>query len=162
MFKTKFKKINSTEFQNNNCLREECIHNEGIVIYWYKNNKLHREDGPAVEFSNGKHLEWMINDEHHRNDGPAIICEDGTQAWYYNGSAHREDGPAIIRADGTKEWYFNGKLHRVDGPAIESPDGNQEWWENGVEIRKVTFDLKALKILESMQSISKYYKTTDV
>jgi len=29
---------------------------------WYLNGKLHREDGPAIEFSNGN-KEWWLNDE---------------------------------------------------------------------------------------------------
>ena len=30
--------------------------------YWYLNDKLHREDGPAVERTNGS-KEWYLNDE---------------------------------------------------------------------------------------------------
>ena len=52
---------------------------------WYLNGKLHREDGPAVEYANG------------------------TKSWYLNGELHREDGPAIEYADGDKEWQLNGK-----------------------------------------------------
>ena len=39
--------------------------------YWYKDGKLHREDGPAVIFKNGD------------------------QQWYKEGRLHREDGPAV-------------------------------------------------------------------
>ena len=28
--------------------------------YWYLNEKLHRENGPAIEYSDG-HKEWWIN-----------------------------------------------------------------------------------------------------
>ena len=28
--------------------------------YWYQNDKLHREDGPAVEYANGSRI-WYIN-----------------------------------------------------------------------------------------------------
>ena len=51
---------------------------------WYLNGKLHREDGPAVERSNG-HKEWFINGELHREDGPAIEYVDGTKKWWING-----------------------------------------------------------------------------
>ena len=44
--------------------------------YWYLNGKLHREDGPAVEWSNGS-KEWWLNGELHREDGPAVECVDG-------------------------------------------------------------------------------------
>jgi hypothetical protein len=77
---------------------------------WYKlgTNQLHREDGPAIEHSDGtKH--WYLNGKRHREDGPAIEFPDGTKEWYLNGKYHREDGPAIEFSDGTKIWYLNGK-----------------------------------------------------
>jgi len=46
--------------------------------------KLHREDGPAVEYANGDKL-WYINDECHREDGPAIEYTNGDKEWYVNG-----------------------------------------------------------------------------
>jgi len=60
------------------------IHDNGTK-YWYLNNKLHRTDGPAVEFA------------------------DGTKEWYLNGKRHRTDGPAVELANGIKEWYLNDK-----------------------------------------------------
>jgi len=47
--------------------------------------------------------------EVHREDGPAVEESDGYKAWYINGEPHREDGPAIECADGRKYWYINGK-----------------------------------------------------
>ena len=74
---------------------------------WRVNNKLHRDDGPAVEYINsGK--EWWINGIRHRDDGPAIEYDNGDLYWYQNGELHREDGPAMVDADGTKEWYLHG------------------------------------------------------
>ena len=52
---------------------------------WYQNGKLHREDGPAIEWS------------------------DGNREWYKNGKLHRLDGPAVEDADGYKVWYIEGK-----------------------------------------------------
>ena len=54
---------------------------------WYRNamGQLHRDDGPAVEWSNG------------------------TKSWYQNGLRHRTDGPAIEYSDGGKVWYINGE-----------------------------------------------------
>ena len=66
----------------------------------------------------------------HREDGPAIIDADGRKEWYQNGEYHREDGPAYLDADGYKAWYINGKLHRTDGPAAIWSDGIHEWWIN--------------------------------
>jgi hypothetical protein len=53
--------------------------------YWYLTGKLHREDGPAVEYASG------------------------TKYWYLNGERHREDGPAIEYPSGDKYWRLNGK-----------------------------------------------------
>ena len=76
--------------------------------FWYLNEKLHRVDGPAIEFADGT-KDWWLNGYRHREDGPSLEDADGTKAWYLNDKLHREDGPAIEDADGTKEWYLNGK-----------------------------------------------------
>ena len=73
---------------------------------WYLNGKLHRADGPAVEYSDG-HKEWWLNNKLHREDGPAVKRTNGSKAWYLNGQRHREDGPAVKRTNGSKEWYLN-------------------------------------------------------
>ena len=44
----------------------------------------------------------------HREDGPAIIYSDGTKKWFLKGKLHRKGGPAIEYPDGTCEWYENG------------------------------------------------------
>jgi len=75
---------------------------------WYLNGKLHREDGPAVEWSDGsKH--WLLNGKLHREDGPAVERSDGTKQWFLNGEPHREDGPAVDRSDGIKYWFLHGE-----------------------------------------------------
>jgi hypothetical protein len=50
---------------------------------------------------------WYVNNKLHREDGPAIECIDGTKHWYINGKLHREDGPAIEYIGGDKSWYLN-------------------------------------------------------
>ena len=55
-------------------------------IYYYKNGKLHREDGPAIEY------------------------EDGDCYWFKDGMLHREDGPAVIYEDGDKWYYINDEM----------------------------------------------------
>jgi len=79
---------------------EVTVHNEKTE--WRQNNKLHREGGPAVEYSGGT-KKWYLNGELHRNDGPAIL--------YSNGELHREDGPAVECRNSDKEWYLNGKQY---------------------------------------------------
>ena len=87
---------------------------------WYKNGKLHREEGPAIEWA------------------------DGPKEWYKNGQRHREDGPAIEYCNG-KEWWVNGQYHREDGPAVEYINGHKEYWINGEEMSAVEFLLKVGK-----------------
>jgi len=107
---------------------------------WYWNGSLHREDGPAVEGTDGR-KEWYRNGLLHRDDGPAIERENGDKAWYRNGLLHREDGPVIERANGSKEWYRNGLFHREYGPAVEGANGRKEWWRNGVQVKPFTESL---------------------
>jgi len=76
--------------------------------YYYVNNVVHREDGPAVEFSDGTRY-WCKNGLYHRDNGPAIETCHGTKIWYKEGNRHREDGPAIEYSDGNRYWYLNDK-----------------------------------------------------
>lgn len=91
--------------------------------------------------------EWWLNGKLHREDGPAIEYADGTKEWRRNGKLHREDGPAIEWEDGTRRWFVKGKLHREDGPAVELPGGTKWWYLNGVEVvYKFPFSLKKKKV----------------
>jgi len=45
----------------------------------------------------------------HREDGPAVEWSDGHKEWFLNGILHREDGPAIEYVDGSKSWHLNGE-----------------------------------------------------
>jgi hypothetical protein len=59
--------------------------NNDITIaysYWYKNGKLHRDgDLPAVEFADGT-KKYYKNNNLHRINGPAIVNPNGTEYWY--------------------------------------------------------------------------------
>jgi len=68
---------------------------------WWLNDKLHREDGPAIEYASGSKF-WWLNDKLHREDGPAIECADGYKAWYLNGKCLTEK-EFIKRTSKTKE-----------------------------------------------------------
>jgi hypothetical protein len=109
-------------------------------IRWYNDKeKLHRLDGPAIEYGYG-HKEWYVDGERHRLDGPAIECANGHKEWYVDGERHRLDGPAIEYADGYKSWYVNGERHRLDGPAIEYADGYKSWYVNGKKMTEKEFN----------------------
>jgi hypothetical protein len=86
-----------------------CLRLKREAFYWYKEGKLHRIDGPAIEYKNG------------------------TKFWYLKGLRHREDGPAVEYSDGRKEWFQNGIRHRIDGPAIEYPNARIAWYIEGEE-----------------------------
>ena len=119
------------------------VDNEGTV-YWYKDAKrtiLHREDGPAVECTDGSKY-WYINGKQHREDGPAAEWSNGDKSWWINGELHREDGPAIEWADGTKRWYLYGKQHREDGPAIECANGTKHWFLGSKELTEQEFNMR--------------------
>lgn len=83
---------------------------------------------------------WF-NENHklHREDGPAVIYTDDSCEWWICGKRHREDGAAIIRSSGHKEWWMNGQRHRDDGPARQLADGSKEWWINGVKLTQTEF-----------------------
>ncbi len=118
---------------------------------------------------------WKYHDRLHRLDGPAIIWNDGKKEWYLHGDRHRSDGPAIEWPDGKTELYlfgkqvlslnpqkemqingrnyrlmqyeveitnfrtvyrYDGKIHREGGPAIIRMDGVEEWYVNGKQHRE--------------------------
>jgi hypothetical protein len=97
---------------------------------WYKNNNLHREDGPARIWDNGTQ-EWYKHNKLHHEGGPARIYSNGLQEWWINGRKHRADGPAVIFSSEHEEWWLNGKRHRLDGPAVIKSGGIQDWYSNG-------------------------------
>ncbi len=68
------------------------------TIRYRVNGSLHREDGPAVIYSNGDKF-WYQNGKFH-----------GDKYWFQNDRYHREDGPAIEYANGDKSWYYNGEI----------------------------------------------------
>ena len=61
---------------------EKTVSEDGTIFYKL-NGKLHREDGPAIEFSDGTKW-WFLHDDRHRLDGPAIEHSDGYKEWWIN------------------------------------------------------------------------------
>jgi len=77
--------------------------------YWYFNGKLHRVDGPAVEYVHG-HKEWWLNGKLHRVDGPAVELDDGTKEWYLNGEKLTESAFNALQ-----KTSCHGKVVEIDG-----------------------------------------------
>ena len=85
--------------------------------------------------------EWLnLDNQRHREDGPAVEYSDGDKSWWINDQRHREDGPAIEWSNGDKEWWINGQKHCEDGPAIEYANGHKEWWINGQKLTEQEFN----------------------
>ena len=51
--------------------------------------------------------EWTLNGKLHRTDGPAVEYANGDKFWYLNGKLHRTDGPAVEYYDGSVDWFLN-------------------------------------------------------
>ena len=67
------------------------------------------ENEPILTIKPNGDKEWRVDGRLHRTDGPAVEYADGSKLWYQNGQRHRTDGPAIEYTDGRKEWWVNGK-----------------------------------------------------
>ena len=81
---------------------------------WYLNDKLHREDGPAVEYADGTKC-WYLNDELHREDGPAEEWPNGYKFWYLDGKEVTEEEHKRLTSKATCE----GKVVEIDGVKYE-------------------------------------------
>jgi len=94
-------------------------------------NIMDKSNQPTCEIDWHGNKRWYLNGRRHREDGPAIESSNGYKGWFLHGQYHRETGPAIEYIDGSKSWYHYDKLHRLDGPATEYADGRKEWWFYG-------------------------------
>jgi hypothetical protein len=61
-----------------------------------------------VQGNGDKH--WYLDGKLHRSDGPAVEWADGSKFWYLDGKLHRSDGPAVEYANGdARFWYLDDK-----------------------------------------------------
>ena len=81
---------------------------------------------PICETDGNGDKRWYLNGKLHRTDGPAIEWIDGSKSWYLNGKLHRTDGPAIEYADGTKQWFLNDKYVSMEDVITDPKE--QFWW----------------------------------
>lgn len=129
------KKFQETHDLNNDDIfntLDELDYANAIELRWHVEDKLHRDDGPAIIYRNGTEM-WYIDGELHRaDDEPAIIKLNGFQAWYQNGQRHRKIGPAVVTELGDQHWYKYGVHHRKNGPAIVLKSGQREWYVRGI------------------------------
>jgi hypothetical protein len=71
-----------------------------------------RVDGEVVYAEYGTTRYWYKDGKHHREDGPAIIFSDGTKFWEYRGMLHRTNGPAIEFSSGAKEYWLSDRRYK--------------------------------------------------
>ncbi len=72
-----------------------------------KEGLLHSTTEPA--FVGDTHSVWYKNGRMHRDDGPAFVIDEKNCEWWVNGQLHREDGPAILSEACGNHWYIKGK-----------------------------------------------------
>ena len=61
----------------------------------------------SIRKSLGNRNEWRNTEgQLHREDGPAIEYADGRKSYYQNGKLHKEDGPALEWHRGKKKHWF--------------------------------------------------------
>lgn len=65
------------------------VDSEGNRRWYNDKNQLHREDGPAVEYTTGDKT-WFQNGKFHRIDGPAIEYSDSYPIWFINGQYYEK------------------------------------------------------------------------
>jgi hypothetical protein len=84
------------------------------ITYYYKDDKLHRD-----------------------NDLPAEVWPNRGKVWFQNGLKHRDgDLPAEEWVCETKFWFKNGKLHRLAGPAVTYSNKVECYYINDKELTK--------------------------
>ena len=98
---------------------------------YYANNKLYREDGPAIirYYENGNKFceKYYANNNLYNKNGPTGIFyyKNGNkkhEEYYTNNELHNENGPAIIKyyedsSIRNKEYYINGEFIITDKEA---------------------------------------------
>ncbi len=132
---------------------DECILlTKRDSLIWLKNDKIHREGGPALipgvdSIKYGTAEYWRDGELIKKVKYNEIKEEYSTirfagisgywttdKVWYEDGKYHRVDGPAIITDGKTEIWMKEGKLHREGAPAIKM--GDLEWWAQDGELHR--------------------------
>lgn len=78
------------------------------VTYYFRDGKLSRDDGPAVDSPDGTIMFFQNGLLTRDGDLPAIISATGSMFFFLYGVLHRADKPAVIASDGTVGYFFDG------------------------------------------------------
>lgn len=105
---------------------------------WYKDDELHRVDGPAVIYTDGD-IGWFIDGVGIRSSQlyqqlAGLSDEDMLSLILKYGSPTKEN-PEYDEYTNAQFWYNDySKLHRTDGPAAIYSSSIKFWYINGVKI----------------------------
>lgn len=88
---------------------------------------------------------YFKDDMLHRENGPAMTSHNGTKTWYKNGKKHRVGAPASIWNNGNIEWFFEGMRHCETGPARIYPGRLEEYYLMDVQYPKEDFEHSVMK-----------------
>lgn len=79
------------------------------VDYIYVNDKgeMHRIYGPAYVSKKYKMIKWYKEGKLHRVGGPALQHQ-GTFHWCYEGKLHNLEGPAVVDPAGPCQYWIDG------------------------------------------------------
>src|SRR3990167_8678360 len=89
------------------------VDKEATCWYDFESGKLHREDGPAVEWASGG-KEWDRNGKLHREDGPACEYANGSKYWYLN-DVHLTEQQWKDQTQSKQASSCEGKTVTIDG-----------------------------------------------
>ena len=123
-----------TSQKGNNEMKNGIVVDKYGTKFHYKDDELHKEDGPAVIYANGI-VEYRIEGKRHREEGPAVVHLDAKEEYWIDGKKHRENAPAVIRADCVLEYWINGErvdVYRPDSFCFETNSREEalEWLDS--------------------------------
>jgi hypothetical protein len=72
------------------------------------------DNEPTLSINSLGDKTWWLNGRLHRVDGPAIEFGDGTKSWFWHGRYHRVDGPAVEFISGGKQWWLDNNIYTFD------------------------------------------------
>jgi len=70
-----------------------------------------------TQIKNNNGVFHYLNDKfdcHHREDGPAIELSNGSKFWFVCGKRHRVNGPAVELSNGEKKYYLLGEEYSFE------------------------------------------------
>ena len=95
---------------NTTCLMKNLMNTEEITFKLLSGEIVKNHLGTFYFNRPGNNMHkngWPINKYSHREDGPAVEYTNGLKTWYVNGKLHRTDGPAMEYASGEKHWFID-------------------------------------------------------